>query len=121
MTTAPGFTQSALTISGRPTAAMRMSARRQMAGRSLEREWAMVTVALEFFETNRSAIGLPTIMLRPMTTASAPLVSMPETSQQFHAAGRGAGDEAGGVFEHELGDVFRVEAIDVLARIDARG
>ena len=88
MTTAPGFTQSALTISGRPTAAMRISARRQIAGRSLEREWAIVTVALEFFATSSIAIGLPTIMDRPITTASAPLVSIPEISNNFmHPAG----------------------------------
>ena len=57
-------------------------------------------------------------MLRPMITASAPLVSMPATSSRLHAAGRRARHETAGVFEHELGDVFRVESIDVLARID---
>lgn len=38
--------------------------------------------------------------------------------QQFHATCRGAGDEAAGVFEDELGDVFRVETIDVFAWVD---
>lgn len=88
MTMAPGLTQSAFTISGRPTAAMSISARRQTAGRSVVREWAMVTVASVPFARRSMAMGLPTIMERPMTTASAPLVSIPEISNNFmHPAG----------------------------------
>ena len=44
ITVAPGFSQSPFTISGRPTAATTMSARRTTAGRSRVRLWAMVTV-----------------------------------------------------------------------------
>lgn len=44
-TVAPRFTQSAFTISGRPTAATRISARRHTSGRSLMRECATVTFA----------------------------------------------------------------------------
>ena len=46
MTVAPGFSQPPLTISGRPTAATTMSARRTTSGRSRVRLWAMVTVQL---------------------------------------------------------------------------
>src|SRR5690606_34918794 len=69
-TVAPGLTQSPLTISGRPTAATRISALRHRAGKSCVREWAMVTVA--FACSNRFAIGLPTILDRPTTTAFNP-------------------------------------------------
>ena len=55
-----------------------MSARRQTAGRSRVREWATVTVAFPPLAMRRRAMGLPTIMLRPMTTASLPEVSTPE-------------------------------------------
>ena len=46
MTTAPGLTQSACTIRGRPTAAISTSARRQTVGEVAVREWHVVTVAL---------------------------------------------------------------------------
>ncbi len=70
ITVAPGFTQAPGIISGRPTAATRMSARRQIAPRSRLRLWARVTVALS---PRRSwAMGLPTMFERPTTTASAP-------------------------------------------------
>ena len=51
ITVAPGLIQSPRTISGRPTAANRMSARRQTAGRSRVFECATVTVA---FSASRS-------------------------------------------------------------------
>ena len=97
---------------------MRMSARRQMPGRSLEREWAMVTVALEFFETNKQRHRLADDHAAADDDGFRAVGVDAGNFQQLHAAGRGAGDEAGRVFEHELGDVFRVEAIDVLARVD---
>src|SRR3546814_4701364 len=59
ITVAPGFTQSPFTISGGPTAATRMSAPRQTAGRSLVRLWAIVTVQLS--ASRGWAIGLPTM------------------------------------------------------------
>ena len=55
---------------GRPTAATRMSARRQTAGRSRVRECAIVTVQLS--PSRSCAIGLPTMLERPTTTASCP-------------------------------------------------
>ena len=45
ITVAPGLIQSPRTISGRPTAAISTSARRQTSGRSRVREWQIVTVA----------------------------------------------------------------------------
>mmetsp|Transcript_3769 Transcript_3769/g.7011 ORF Transcript_3769/g.7011 Transcript_3769/m.7011 type:complete len:213 (-) Transcript_3769:19-657(-) len=70
ITVAPGLTQSPRTISARPTAATRISARRHTSARSLVREWAMVTVQLS---ANKSCpIGLPKRLERPITTASLP-------------------------------------------------
>jgi hypothetical protein len=77
MTVAPGFTQSPFTISGRPTAATRISAVRASAARSFVREWATVTVQLA--ASRRLAIGLPTMLERPMTTALRPDRSLPRT------------------------------------------
>ena len=51
-----------------------MSARRHSAARSRVREWHMVTVALACWSS--SEIGLPTIMLRPRTTALAPSIGI---------------------------------------------
>ena len=70
---APGFSQSPLTISGRPTAATTISAPRTTSGRSLVRLWATVTVQLA--PISNSAIGLPTMFDRPITTALLPLRS----------------------------------------------
>src|SRR6516225_5953736 len=69
MTTAPGFTHAPLMSSGTPTAATRMSARGTSAARSLLL-WQMVTVASAL--SSRSAMGRPTRMLRPTTTARFP-------------------------------------------------
>src|SRR6476620_3368997 len=79
MTVAPGFTMSPVIISGRPTAAIRMSASRVTAGRSRVREWQTVTVALRC--RSRSATGLPTMSDRPTTTAFAPSISTPVRSR----------------------------------------
>src|SRR5262245_51632571 len=73
-TVAPGFTNARVTNAGRPIAATRMSASRATAGRSRVREWQIVTVA--FRCSSSSAIGLPTMSLRPMTTARAPAMGM---------------------------------------------
>ena len=56
-----------------PTAATRMSAVRQRAGRSRVLEWAMVTV--QFSANNSCAIGLPTMLDRPTMTAFRPVRS----------------------------------------------
>ena len=73
MTTAPFFTQSAVTRRGLPTDAIRISASAQISSIFLVLEWHMVTVALRF--NSSCATGFPTILLRPMTTARRPLKS----------------------------------------------
>ena len=80
-TTAPGLIMSPVMNFGRPTAATRMSARRVWKARSLVREWQMVTVQL--FSSKRSAMGLPTMLLRPTITASAPTRFTPSDSSIF--------------------------------------
>ncbi len=70
MTMAPGLTQSAPTISGRPTAATRMSARRAIIAWPRLFECTIVTVQSAAY--SNAAIGLPTMLERPRTTASAP-------------------------------------------------
>ena len=72
ITHAPGFNQSPLTMFGRPTAATTISAPRTTSGKSRVRLWAMVTVQLS--PSNSSAIGLPTMFDRPITTADLPEV-----------------------------------------------
>ena len=74
-TTAPGLTQDPSTSPGRPTAATSRSASRHRPGRSWVRLWAMVTVACS--SSSIKAMGLPTISLRPSTTARLPFRAMP--------------------------------------------
>lgn len=81
ITVAPGETQSPRTISARPTAATRMSARRHSAGKSRVLECAIVTVA--FAASNNAAIGRPTIADRPSTTARAPSTTIPLAASSF--------------------------------------
>ncbi len=75
ITVAPGFTKSGVTKAARPTAATSTSASRARAGTSGVREWQMVTVAS--WCSSSSAIGLPTMSLRPITTARRPATTMP--------------------------------------------
>ncbi len=77
---APGFTQSPRTISALPTAAINRSACLTLSGRSFVREWQIVTV--EFFFTRSKATGMPTILDRPRTTASAPSNGAPVCSNK---------------------------------------
>src|SRR6202035_18987 len=71
MTVEPGLIQPPRTNSGRPMAANKRSARPHRPARSRVRECAMVTVA---FSASRSCTsGLPTMLERPITTASSPL------------------------------------------------
>ena len=79
-TVAPGFTKSRVTNAARPIAATRMSAPAATPGRSRVREWQMVTVALRC--SSSMAIGLPTMSLRPITTARAPEISTPSRSSR---------------------------------------
>ena len=74
MTVAPGLTKSRVIMPARPMAATRMSARRQTPGRSCVFEWQTVTVALALISS--MAAGLPTMSLRPTTTASRPAIGM---------------------------------------------
>ena len=95
--TAPGLIQSARTCSGRPIAAIRMSAcagdRGGVAGRRVaDRDRG---VAPGPFWSSRRAIGLPTICDRPSTTACAPRVSISGVEQQLADPQRRARDEPG--------------------------
>ena len=77
-----------VTNAGRPIAATRMSASRATRGRSAVREWQIVTVAWRC--SSSSAIGLPTMSLRPMTTACAPAIGDVRPLEQLDDAGRRA-------------------------------
>ena len=61
-----------------PTALTRISASRHTDARSRVREWQTVTVA--FRSNSMSATGLPTVLLRPTTTARLPSISTPVES-----------------------------------------
>ena len=74
-TTAPSFIQSPLTISGCPQAAMTISACWQNLLGSGVREWTTVTVASRC--CSNSDNGIPTMLLRPMTTACLPEIVTP--------------------------------------------
>ena len=115
ITVAPGFTKSFVTSPGRPTAATRMSAWRQTSARSGVFEWQIVTVASRC--SSSSAIGLPTMSLRPMTTACAAGDRDLLAHEQLDDAGRRAGDERRPVLHHQP-DVDRREPVDVLLRSD---
>ncbi len=70
-----GLMKSAVTNAGRPMAATRMSACAAHLGEvAWSCEWQMVTVALSC--SSRSAMGLPTMSLRPMTTAFLPAMGI---------------------------------------------
>jgi len=81
ITTAPGFTIPAVSMLRRPTAATTTSARRVCSARSGVMLWQMVTVA--FACKSSSAIGLPTVLLRPITTACRPRSTRPVLSISF--------------------------------------
>ena len=74
------------------------------------REWQIVTVALRW--RSRCAIGLPTIALRPTTTARAPSSWMSYSASMPHDPERRAGDERRAA-EVEPPGIERVEAVDV--------
>ena len=62
-------------------------------GRSRVREWAMVTVQSR--RSSSCAIGLPTMLERPTTTARRPVEVAERVAQQHQAAQRRAGHQAG--------------------------
>ena len=88
-----------------------------MSGRFLVRLWQMVTVALALLSS--AATGMPTILLRPTTTALAPSIWTPERVEQFDAAGRRARHkERIPPFHHQAADIDRAEAIHILVQVD---
>ena len=80
MTTAPGLTIFPVTNPALPTAEIRISARRVTSGRFWVLLWQIVTVALRC--SAKSAMGFPTILLRPMMTHSLPAMSTPVLSMR---------------------------------------
>ena len=117
MTTAPGLIQSPRIICGLPTAATSTSASRQTPARSRVRECAIVTVALA--PRRSCAIGRPTMMLRPTTTACAPASFDAGEREEAHAARGVPGTSAPGRPSARRPGVDRVEAVDVLGGVDA--
>src|SRR5262249_4984575 len=81
ITTAPGLTHSPRTKPALPIATTRISARAASSLKLAVREWQIVTVAC--LSRSISATGLPTILLRPTTTAFFPLGSQPTDSKSF--------------------------------------
>ena len=81
ITIAPGLTMSPRSVSRRPVATTTMSAWRVCAPMSAVALWQIVTVALAC--SSSSAIGLPTVLLRPITTACLPLIVTPVLSISF--------------------------------------
>ena len=85
------------------------------AARSRVFEWQTVTVASSLVSMNAS--GMPTTGDRPMTTASAPRSSTPGAMDHLQRGMGRRGHEAL-VAEAEQAGVQRVDAVDVLERID---
>jgi hypothetical protein len=81
ITIAPGLTMSPRSVSRRPVATTTMSACRVCTPRSGVALWVTVTVALAC--SSISAIGLPTVLLRPITTACLPRIGTPVLSISF--------------------------------------
>ena len=84
-------------------------------GRSTVREWQMVTVACAC--SSSSAMGLPTISLRPTTTARLPAtgISYCRRSSMMPAGVHGT---RSGPTRHQVADVHRMESVDVFVRRD---
>src|SRR3989338_4488320 len=83
ITAAPGLIMSPVIILALPVATTRMSASRVYLARSTVLEVQMVTVA--FCCSSISAIGLPTMLLRPTPTACLPSMDTPHFSNSFIA------------------------------------
>ena len=122
ITAAPGLIQSPRTNSGLPIATTRMSAWRQSAGRSRVREWAMVTV--QSARSSSCATGRPTRFERPITTAWLAGQRAQRVVQQHRAAERRAGhrevERRAGRDRAQPADIDRMEAVDILVRIDGQ-
>ena len=86
MITQPSLIMSAFTRFATPTAATMISAFCRCSFRSAVREWQIVTVALRF--SSNMATGMPTMLLRPITTAFFPAISTPyRSSSSMHPLG----------------------------------
>ena len=120
ITTAPGFTMSPVTISARPAATMRMSARRVCA-----REIARAAVAHGHGRvappgcTISAAIGLPTMLLRPTITHSAPASSRRTSASMYSTPAGVHGAKPSRSPIEQLADVHRMKAVDVLVGANA--
>ena len=110
ITVAPALTISGETRPATPTAATRTSASSVCRSSSIVREWQIVTVA--FAWRSRCATGLPTIALRPITTARAD-EGHARRGEELHDPERRRGDVTRSAEVEEAG-VDRVEAVDVL-------
>ena len=97
-------------------AATTRSARRTTAGRSRVREWATVTV--QFSLSSSCAIGLPTMLERPITTASRPASFGLHRLGQDHAPRRRARRQAPAAPIARRPTLIGMKAVDVLGRID---
>ena len=104
-------------MSGTPAAATTMSASRTWAARSRVPVWQRVTVAFSVRRVSRSPSGRPTVIPRPTTTTSAPAIVDVVAAQQLDDPDRRARQRAG-LAEHQLAEVGRVQAVDVLGRVD---
>ena len=118
-TAAPGLTMSPVMMPGTPAAATTMSACRTWAARSRVPVWHSVTVAFSVRRVSSSPSGRPTVRPRPTTTTSAPAICDVVPAQQLDAADRRARQRAG-LAEHQLAEVDRVQAVDVLVGVDPR-
>ena len=116
-TAAPGFTMSAVTMCGTPTAAMMMSACRVRAGRSRVPVWHNVAVAFSERRVSSSPIGRPTVTPRPITTTCAPGDLDVVPPQQVHDAARRTRQRRG-LVEHQPAEVGRMQSVGILGRVD---
>ena len=115
ITVAPGLIQSPFTISGRPTAATTMSARRTTPGRSRVREWAIVTVQLS--PSSKLGHRLADDVRPADHHGLHPRQVAVKVAQQHQAAKRRAGHH-GLLPRPQQPHVRDVEAVDVLRRVD---
>ena len=110
---------SAVTMPGTPAAATTMSARRTCAARSRVPVWHRVTVAFSLLRVRISPSGRPTVMPRPMTHDLGAGDRHVVAAQQLDASHRRARQRRR-LAQHQPAEVHRVQAVDVLGRVDPR-
>ena len=101
---------------GRPIAATRMSASRVIAPRSRVFEWQMVTVA--FWCSSSMAAGLPTMSLRPTTTACWPADGNVAALENLDNSRRRAGRQSRPA-RLQTSRIHRMKAIHILGGRDS--